>query len=139
MKNRASDRRPAPPDMEETKVHVLAAGRELLLAASGALRFCKEYAESSASPGARHELALFFSKAIAVADELGKGLISASSVTRTARSFAKPLFDAMGREMYEERAEKPEAAPAPRKKAGRRPVRAAVRPKARAARRKGRA
>jgi len=95
------------PDMEETKEHVLAAGRELLLAADGALRFCRSYAESFASPESRSQLVSFFSKAVAVADELAKGLITASG-KEAAKKAARPLMDALGREMArEERSNRP--------------------------------
>jgi len=89
------------PDMDETKEHVLAAGRELLLAADGALRFCRSYAESFASPQSRSQLVSFFSKAVAVADELAKGLITASG-KEAAKKAAGPLLDALGREMARE-------------------------------------
>lgn len=57
----------------DTKVHIFNAGRELLLAAQGALSFCREYVTS----GKEHEnpqLAHFFSRALRVAEELGKDL-----------------------------------------------------------------
>lgn len=90
------------PDMEITKKHILAAGRELMLAADGALRFCKAYAESASSPSSRSQLTSFFTKAIAVADELGKGLVCATSATNAAKKAASPLIDALGREMARE-------------------------------------
>ena len=89
------------PDMEETKEHILAAGRELMLAADGALRFCKAYATQVKSPKPRSQLEAFFSKAIAVADELAKGLITASG-KEAAKKAAAPLFEALGREMVKE-------------------------------------
>ena len=85
--------------IDETKEHVLAAGREILLAAQGALRFCRDYAETQASPAARVQLVKFFSKAIAVADELGGSLVRASSLGKAASSVTRPLFEAMSREM----------------------------------------
>lgn len=87
------------PDMEETKEHILAAGRELLLAADGALRFCKSYAETRTAPSSRSMLVGFFSKAIAVADELGKDLVKATGVTEAAKSAVSPLFEALSKEM----------------------------------------
>ncbi len=89
------------PDMEETKEHILAAGRELLLAADGALRFCKSYAETRAEPSSRSMLVGFFSKAITVADELGKDLVKATGITNAARSAVSPIFEAFSREMEE--------------------------------------
>lgn len=90
-------------DMEETKSHIIAAGRELLMAAKGALFFCKEFAEQSVAANARPELLKFFGKAIAVADELGKGISSVTSIKRTAGSFAKPVLSAIGKEMAAEK------------------------------------
>ena len=89
----------AAPDMEETKAHVLAAGRELLLAAQGALAFCKEYAKVSASPTSKSQVTQFFSKAMDVAEELSKGLVTASHVPGAAKGAAGQFFDAMGSEM----------------------------------------
>ena len=54
-------------EMEETKEHILAAGRELLLAAHGALKFCQSYAEHSAPTASKPNVAGFFQKALAVA------------------------------------------------------------------------
>lgn len=88
--------------MEETKAHVLAAGRELLLAAQGALNFCKTYAETQAAPAARPHLIKFFKRALTIADELGKGLAGVAPLKRAAKGVAKPLFDAMEREMRRE-------------------------------------
>jgi len=92
----------AQPDMEETKAHVLAAGRELMLAAQGALGFCKDYAKAHASPSSKSQLMSFFSKALEVADELSKGLITASSVHTPVRGVADKIFDAIGNEMKED-------------------------------------
>lgn len=89
------------PDMEETKEHIISAGRELMLAADGALRFCRAYAESFSSPATRSHLVTFFTKAIYVADELAKGLITASG-KEAVRKAASPVFDALGREMARE-------------------------------------
>lgn len=102
MTKKTHHRRPSVPDMDETKEHVIAAGRELMLAAQGALRFCKTYAEESASPATRYQLIRFFSKAISVADELGKGLVSATSISSSAKKIARPFIDAIGAEMKED-------------------------------------
>ncbi|MFH1830510.1 MAG: hypothetical protein ABH871_07025 [Pseudomonadota bacterium] len=109
------------PDMEETKEHILTAGKELLLAADGALRFCKSYAETMSAPSSRSLLVGFFSKAISVADELGKDLVRATGVTKAARSAVSPIFDALSREMEEteriKRSQRTARAPAkPRKR-----------------------
>lgn len=97
-----------PPDIDETKEHVLAAGRELLLAAQGALSLCKDYAKASSSPDSRSQLMQFFSKAMDVADELSKGLISASRIPGAARGVAGEVFDAIGREMKEQEEQRQE-------------------------------
>lgn len=106
-----------PPDIDETKEHVLAAGREILLAAQGALRFCRDYAEEHASPAGRTQMTRFFSKAIAIADDLGGSIVRASSLARAAQGAARPLFDAMSREMRcEERSQRRQKAKAARPK-----------------------
>ncbi|MFH0799083.1 MAG: hypothetical protein V2A66_02735 [Pseudomonadota bacterium] len=108
-----------PADMDETKDHIMAAGRELLLAAHGALSFCKEYVENSIPESSRPNLLCFFQKAIAVADDLSKGLASVSDIKRAASGFAKPILTAIEREM---RGEADEAAH--KKAPARKPVRA---------------
>jgi hypothetical protein len=85
--------------MDETSQHVLAAGRELLLAAQGALRFCKNYVETQVPTSNRANLMNFFGKAIRVADELGDSICGVTSITRTAEKFAKPFLSAMDFEM----------------------------------------
>lgn len=98
---------PRGPDMEETKGHVLAAGKELLLAAQGALGFCKEYVATQVPEKSRPNLLGFFQKAIAVADELSRGIAGVSTIKKTAEDLARPLFTAMDREMRaEEKAQK---------------------------------
>lgn len=89
------------PDIEETKDHILTAGKELLLAAQGALHFCKEYVEKSVPEARRPALLGFFKKAIVVADELGSSISGISTLKRTAEGFAKPFFTAIEREMRE--------------------------------------
>lgn len=60
-------------DYFETKLHILKAGRELLLAAEGALRFCKQYVQSGQEPERNPELAQFFARALDAVRELGAG------------------------------------------------------------------
>lgn len=86
-------------EMERTKRHVLAAGRELILAAQGALRFCKDYVEFSPPRTSRPHLVNFFQKGISMADELGRGLLEVAPVKRAAEGLAKPLLNVMEREM----------------------------------------
>ena len=90
------------PDMDETKEHILAAGKEILLAAQGALRFCKCYVEHQSSAHARPHLVQFFQRAIAVADELSRGLVGIAPIKKVAEEVTKPLFDVMEREMRSE-------------------------------------
>ncbi|MBI4126371.1 MAG: hypothetical protein HY465_02645 [Deltaproteobacteria bacterium] len=59
----------------ETKLHVLRAGRELLIAAEGALEFCKHYVEKSGKEPQNQKLMTFFSRALDVVTELGSDLI----------------------------------------------------------------
>lgn len=89
------------PDIEDTKDHILAAGRELLLAACGALHFCRDYVEKSVPEANRPALMGFFKRAIAVADELGSSISGISALKRTAEDLAKPFFTALEREMCE--------------------------------------
>lgn len=101
---RRGESRPAAEfNMDETKQHIMAAGKELLLAARGALFFCKDYVEAQVPEAGRPNLLGFFQKAIAVADELSRGIAGVSTIKRTAAGIAKPLFTAMEREMREER------------------------------------
>lgn len=111
-------RRAQMPDMDETKGHVMAAGRELLFAAEGALKFCRSYVETCVPESSRPNLLNFFQKAITVADELSRGLAGVSALKSAARGVAKPLFTAMEREMKREAAEAAKAAP--RRPAGKR-------------------
>jgi len=125
MKRAAHKRRTeCMPDIEETKGHVLAAGRELLLAAQGALAFCRDYAKtSSSSRETRSQLMKFFSKTMDVADELAKGLTSASHVPGAARGAAGRVFDAIGREMREQEEHKKRKGAAKRRRPCRRSTR----------------
>lgn len=84
-------------DFTETRIHILTAGRELLLAAKGALQFCSKYVESS-QVSAPHVKA-FFKKAINVADDLSSGLRSADMIKRAASSAVKPIFTALEQEL----------------------------------------
>ncbi len=61
-------------EFADTKTHVLNAGKEILLAAQGALSFCKHYVETSKKEKNNPELIEFFSKALEVAEDLGRGL-----------------------------------------------------------------
>lgn len=90
------------PDIEETKEHVLAAGREILLAARGALRFCKSYVEAASAPESRPELMKFFQHAIEVADDLSRGICSIDAIKETASNIAKPVMDILEQEMEKE-------------------------------------
>lgn len=95
--------------MEETRQHIFLAGRELLLAAQGALRFCQAYVEAEAPESSRPAMAAFFRRAIGLADELGRGIASVAALKRTAGEIAKPLLAAMDREMRSQISERPSA------------------------------
>lgn len=88
---------PTPAELEETRVHILVAGRELLLAAKGALKFCSQYVETS-SKSSPH-LARFFKKAIAVADDLSVGLRNMDTIKRAAGAAFQPIFTALENEL----------------------------------------
>ena len=95
-------------DLEETRVHILVAGRELLLAAKGALRFCSQYTEVSGTSSPH--LVKFFKKAINVADDLSAGLKNIDTIKKAAGAAMRPLFTAMEQEMGESRKTKRVAA-----------------------------
>lgn len=84
-------------DFEKTRTHILTAGRELLLAARGALQFCYNYVESTgtSTPHVRR----FFKKAMIVADDLSSGLKDTDAIKRAASSAIKPVFTTMEKEM----------------------------------------
>ena len=116
-----------PPDADETREHVMAAGRELLLAAKGALGFCLDYVDSSVPPASKANLISFFQKALSVADELSKGIAGAETLTRAAGAMAKPLFTSMAEEMKSQQASeragrKAQAGPAAKKPRAKRPA-----------------
>jgi len=107
--------------MDETGEHIMAAGKELLLAAGGALKCCKDYVETSVPEASRTNLLSFFQKAISVADELSRGICGVSTIKRTAGTIAKPLFTAMAKEMKAEREEAEEPTlPTAKRRAARR-------------------
>ena len=88
-------------NFEETRMHIMLAGRELLLAAQGMLRFCSEYVEASSKSSP--QLKAFFKHAITVADELGSGLQNIDTIKRAAGNAVKPIFTALEKEMASER------------------------------------
>jgi hypothetical protein len=87
--------------MEQTRIHILTAGRELLYAAKGALHFCSKYVEGS-SKSSPH-LAAFFKKAITVADDLSEGLKDMNAIKKAASAAVKPIFTVMENEMAAEK------------------------------------
>jgi hypothetical protein len=92
------------PSTDETRLHVLAAGHELLAAAKGALNFCLSYAEQ-AMPGAPH-LTAFFKKAITVAEELSAGLLDKEGMKKAVKTAMPPLFAIMEMEMCQKQKKK---------------------------------
>ncbi len=91
----------APEGKDETIQHIMAAGKEILLAAQGALRFCKNYVESTPDSKSKPNLLKFFQNAIKVADDLGGSIIKTSPVAGVAKGMAKNIFDSMESEMSE--------------------------------------
>ena len=103
------------PSTEETRLHVLAAGHELLAAAKGALNFCLSYAEQ-AMPGAPH-LTAFFKKSIAVAEDLSAGLLDKEGMKKAVKTAMPPLFAMMEMEMgQQKKSAKPRRRVKPRRK-----------------------
>lgn len=92
-----------PHDMDETKEHIMIAGKEILLAAQGALRFCKDYVEASMPRQSRSNLVTFFHKALMVAEELGHGISGVAELKQKAESVAKPFLSAIEHEMRREK------------------------------------
>ena len=84
---------------DETKQHILNAGREILLAAQGALRFCKSYTEGNKS-NANPLLLSFFERAINVADELGGSISKVVPIKDAASGIAKSVMQRMEAEMH---------------------------------------
>lgn len=107
------------PDAEETKAHVLAAARELLLAAQGALKFCRYYVEETSDSKTRPYLVGFFQKATQVASELGKGILDACPATDLAKGAVKTVIESIGREMEVDSKRPSRPRPRSRKKARR--------------------
>lgn len=93
------------PSTEETRLHVLAAGHELLAAGKGALNFCLNYAEQ-VMPNAPH-LTAFFKKAIAVAEDLSAGLLDKEGMKKAVKTAMPPLFAMMEMEMCQKQKAKP--------------------------------
>jgi hypothetical protein len=89
------------PSSAETRLHVLAAGHELLAAAKGALNFCLSYAEQ-VMPEAPH-LTAFFKKSIAVAEDLSAGLLDKEGMKKAVKTALPPLFAMMEMEMCHEK------------------------------------
>ena len=83
------------PDFETTKVHIIVAGRELLLAAQGALAFCKHYVETNGRERRNPELIQFFTRALTVANDLGRDLTTAEGLKRVISMVIKPLETGM--------------------------------------------
>ncbi|HPW44942.1 MAG TPA: hypothetical protein PKU96_01055 [bacterium] len=122
-KPKRTSTRKASYDQGDTKNHVMAAGREILLAARGALRFCKDYVENSPDSASKQHLASFFSKAMAVADDLGKSILEISPVKQAAEHIAKSFLSSVGEEMKNSSDKTPRSHKNPvhnRKKGGRR-------------------
>ncbi len=71
---RQSTHIPSEMDLTETKIHVLKASREILLAAEGALSFCKHYVQTSDKERKNPKLATFFSRALDVVGSLAGDL-----------------------------------------------------------------
>lgn len=93
------------PSSEETRLHILAAGHELLAAAKGALNYCLSYAEQ-VMPGAPH-LTAFFKKSIAVAEDLSAGLLDREGMKKAVKTAMPPLFAMMEMEMGQQKKAKP--------------------------------
>ncbi|OGQ22837.1 MAG: hypothetical protein A3I05_01550 [Deltaproteobacteria bacterium RIFCSPLOWO2_02_FULL_44_10] len=70
----------------DTKIHILRAGKELLLAAQGVLSFCQHYIETSSHEKRNPELAAFFSKALSVIQSLSRDLKSEKPMDAVRRS-----------------------------------------------------
>lgn len=93
------------PDLNETKAHIFVAGHELLKAAEGVLKFCKAYVEETSRDKTHPNLALFFTKAINVAGELGTSMIKGAPIKEMMDKVTRPFCDTIENEMRQKKEE----------------------------------
>ncbi len=80
--------------------HILLAGRELLLAAQGALKFCREYVDHHQNNGRHHpRLAEYFNKALKTTEDLSRGLVPATAFKKAVEKRTSQLADVIEQEM----------------------------------------
>ena len=92
--------------IDETRGHLIAAGKELLQAAGGALAFFRDAVENASAGAPRPHLMGFLEKATAVAHELSKSISRVSSAQKMAGRFVSPLVAAIEQEMAAEQRKK---------------------------------
>ena len=104
------------PDFSDTQIHIFKAGRELLRAAVGVLKFCRNYVEKTSPEKPHPNLVNFFTKAISVASDLGSSMVKGLPFKQATWKFTKPLCDTIEEEMSQQkasRARKPKIARKP--------------------------
>ena len=87
------------PDFSDTQNHIFLAARELLSAAVGVLKFCRTYVERTSIERPHPNMVRFFSKAIAVASELGSSMMKSLPLKETAEKLTRHVCDTIEREM----------------------------------------
>jgi hypothetical protein len=95
------------PDFSDTQVHIFHAGRELLLAAVGVLKFCRTYVERTSNEKPHPNLIKLFSKAIMIAGELASSMKKGSPMKEAALKMTRPFCDTMERELSARRTRTP--------------------------------
>jgi hypothetical protein len=95
------------PDLEETKAHIFIAGHELLKAAEGMLKFCKDYVEATSECRKHPHVKRLFTKGISIARELGQSMSQESILQKTGGKILHHFCDTMEKEMRREKAAAP--------------------------------
>lgn len=99
MVNRRRTTSHKPSASDDTREHILAAGRELMLAAKGALSFINSYMESQKSSSSQDQISSFFHRAISVADQIGRELSNICPKPSHTSAAIKPIIEALASEM----------------------------------------
>jgi len=87
------------PDFSDTQAHIFHAGRELLLAGVGVLKFCRTYVEHTSNEKPHPNLLKLFSRAITIAGELASSMGKGSPMKQAALKITRPFCDTMEREL----------------------------------------
>ncbi len=91
------------PDLSETKAHIFIAGHELLKAAEGMLKFCKDYVEATSECKKHPYMVDLLNKGINIAKDLGTSMSQESFVRETTTKIIKGFCDTLEEEMRQEK------------------------------------